>query len=192
MELKKGQLYFHQSKFGVSWIKITNMGDEYTSIIKSINANAIKDVKVDEMSDFMDKKYYHRNTSNVFLWHKDLNKPLTEDQKGRIMYPWFNTFQEEVNGDHNGDIECWMRSRKLECRWDVKETPVHYSYKSNQVQTNYLLNEHELLIPFENIEQFSKIVGSRNVNVYPYVNGITGNNLIMTRRDIIINELLDI
>ena len=188
MELKKGQLYFHQSKFGVSWIKVTNIGDEYTSVIKSINADNIKDVKVDTMSDFMDKKYYHQNSSRVFLLHKDLDKPLTEDQKGRIMYPWFNTFQEEVNGDHNGDIECWMRSRKLECRWDEKGKDTVEYYTFNAPKTSHLLNS--LLIPFENHEQFSEIIGHKYADTFPYVYGLAGDELKMLQRELLIDELL--
>tara|TARA_R110000772_G_scaffold43995_5_gene101258 strand:+ start:1108 stop:1683 length:576 start_codon:yes stop_codon:yes gene_type:complete len=190
MELKKGQLYFHQSKYGANWIKVTSIGDEYTSIIKSINAESVKDVKVDTMSDFMDKKYYHRNTSHVFLWHKDLDKQLTEEEKWNINIPWFNTYQEEIDGDHSGDIECWMRFHKLEYRWDVKKMPVHSSYTSNYIQTNFLLNHSELLIPFENIEQFSEIVGSRNTDVFPYVYGILGDELKRLQRDIFIDQVL--
>lgn len=177
------KLYFYQSYNGGFspiglWVKVyRNLDNLISCIYTKYNINHILNVDVSEYDNFMEEIYVHRGSNRFFIKMSDLNNPSHHNEN-------FNTHIEEIELDFNGDIELWKRNYSIESNFIPRG-----DYRCRVFDLNKC-SDTDIWIPFDDIDQFSGLVGSDASVLYPSCPILTIPEIIRIKRDMVINNIL--
>ena len=190
----KNQIYFYQDKFGPIWIKVHLVNNSRIVYIYSNDIRNIENVPVDKYEDFLDCAILSRYDDQFIKNESDLSKEYTQEERYNRSFDLFDSDQEEIDGDFNGDFSLWLRYYKyrFEYRPTTKYIRSDYNRSCEFKYTNNTIDkflDNYLLIPYEEV-----------INDYPSLNykGLTigvkldSSEMVEIRRDQEIKKLLSL
>lgn len=193
--MESNRIFFYQDRFMVTWVKIHSITEDRIKYIRSVDLRNIQNVPVDKKEDFLDCFIFNSNGTPIKNI-SDLNKEYTQEKKDRMpFYCTFNSDQEEIDGDFNGDFDLWLKYHKFDYRWIPTKRYIKPGYLNRPCEFEYIdmtidkFLDNQLLIPYEEV-----------INNYPSLNsngivvGVKDGSVKMTKikRDLEIRKLLSL
>ena len=188
MDIKLGETYFYQGVDGCKWLKPTSIKNDFLNYITSFYLKNIYSVRVKNIADFLIPVYKLPYTMDYIIYGTKLNEPFDEEVRDKISpHDWFDTWQEEIDGDFNGDIHEWMNWYKLDKIWveptDKYERKI-YEYRHIRLTC---LDESDLIIPYKDVRDVYPDLVDNQGCVVPLYNE---EKLSIFKRNYYINKLL--
>ena len=107
MNLDINKLYVLISDTQLHWCKPIGEDGDYFRYLSAMKSEDIKDVDVSDRNNYLVKSYHSNGSGRLIYTPSDLMSPVD------LSDVWYNTIDEEIEGDYNGDINLWMQSRRL-------------------------------------------------------------------------------